>query len=275
MLTTARGLRQSRRIGTRLLSASSTEAREALQFVDETERKINEKALDRNRDGTIKLSFAIVGPSEVQTVNELLYATYYPDEPLIKHLGLCTSLNSIKDVDRRVSDRLALNLTLLAYDETGRPVGAAVNNFCVKGEANISLEEELRGVEDPSYRPLQAIHYQLRRENDHIYDEIGIEKMFSIGMIGVAMKGQGVATNLIRRSILLAGCLGFRGIKTEATGKFSREAYERVGLQASGNIKYADYTFEGKKVFAGMEGVDTEITFMKKKFFQSSLKHIL
>lgn len=250
---------------------SSAEAREALDFVEEGERK----GLDRNRDGTIKLSFAIVGPDDVQTVNDLLYATYYPDEPLIKHLGLCNNINSIKDYDRRVQDRLALNLTLLAYDETGRPVGAAVNNVRVKGEASSSLEEELRGVEDPKFRPIQAIHYELRRDNDHIYDEIGIEKMFSIGMIGVKTRGQGIATNLMRRSILLGGCLGFRGIKTEATSQFSQEAYERVGLQASGSIKYADWTFEGEKVFAGMAGGNTEILYMKKKFFQSSLKHIL
>ena len=54
--------------------------------------------------------------------------------------------------------------------------------------------------------------------------------MFSIKMIGIGEedRGQGVATNLIRRSILLAGCLGFRAIKTEATGRFSKETFQRV-----------------------------------------------
>ena len=48
----------------------------------------------------------------------------------------------------------------------------------------------------------------------------------------------------------------------------------QVGMQPASSIKYADFTYQGEKVFAGMEG-DTEITFMKKKFFQSALKHIL
>ena len=66
-------------------------------------------------------------------------------------------------------------------------------------------------------------------------------------MVGVenSKRGMGVATELIRRlemiyffsldiphvhrSILLAGCMGFSGIKTEATGNFSRIAFEAVG----------------------------------------------
>jgi hypothetical protein len=207
-------------------------------------------------------------------VHRLLYATYYPGEPLLRHVGLA-GLNSVPDLDTRVEERLAKNLTLVAYDETGRPVGAAVNNINSKDEVEVSLAEELEGVADPRYHPIVAIRHQLRRENNCVYDEIGIDRMFSIGMVGVERVGLGISTNLIRRSILLAGCLGCRGIKAEATGTFSRETFERVGLQPAGTIKYADFTFKGEKVFAGVGDGNTEITFMKKKFFQSSLKHIL
>merc|ERR1711971_162826 len=211
-----------------LSTTSSSEAQEALKHVDR---------LDRNRDGTKRLNYAIVGPSEMATVNKLLYATYHPYEPLTSHLGLCKGPNSIADMDKMVESILEKNLTLIAYDRgTGRPVGAAVNNSCLKEELGLSLEQELAEVED---------------------------------------QGQGVATNLIRRSILLAGCLGFRAIKTEATGRFSKETFQRVGMQPAGSIKYDDFVFEGKKPFAGMKDGNSEITFMKKKFFQSSLTHIL
>ena len=49
----------------------------------------------------------------------------------------------------------------------------------------------------------------------------------------------------------------------------------QVGMQPAGSIKYDDFVFDGKKPFAGMKDGNSEITFMKKKFFQSSLKHIL
>merc|ERR1719500_308317 len=211
-----------------LSTTSSSEAQEALKHVDR---------LDRNRDGTKRLNYAIVGPSELATVNQLLYATYHPYEPLTSHLGLCTGPNSIKEVD------------------------------------------------DKSYQPIQAVHHTLRHENSHIFEEIGTNKMFSIKMIGIGEedRGQGVATNLIRRSILLAGCLGFRAIKAEATGSFGMKTFATVGMQPASSIRYADFEYEGKKIFEGIgsseadsEGnLDTEITFMKKKFFQSALKHIL
>merc|ERR1712032_1759520 len=128
-----------------LSTTSSSEAQEALKHVDR---------LDRNRDGTKRLNYAIVGPSELATVNKLLYATYHPYEPLTSHLGLCKGPNSIKDMDKMVESYLVKNLTLIAYDRgTGRPVGAAVNNSCLKEELDLSLEQELKEVEDKSYQP--------------------------------------------------------------------------------------------------------------------------
>ena len=156
-------------------------------------------------------------------------------------------------------------------------MGAAVNNCVLREDWEVGLEDELGRVGESGYRPIQAIHHQLRQENKHLFDEIITDKLFDIGMIGVEVenRGQGIATNLIRRSILLAGCLGFRGIKTEATGGFSRAAFTTVGMQPAGAIDYANFEFEGTKPFEGMPHPDTQITFMKKKFFQSALKHIL
>jgi len=257
---------------------AAAEAIEALQHVSEEERRrAREGRLDRDKDLGARLRFAIVGPDDLDTVNKLLYATYHPYEPLTKHLDLCKGLNSLKDVDRMVEEKLAKYLTLVAYDENGRAVGAAVNNCVLREDWEVGLDDELARVGESGYRPIQAIHHQLRQENKHLFDEIITDKLFDIGMIGVEVenRGQGIATNLIRRSILLAGCLGFRGIKTEATGRFSRAAFTTVGMQPAGAIDYANFEFEGTKPFEGMPRPDTQITFMKKKFFQSALKHIL
>ena len=43
---------------------------------------------------------------------------------------------------------------------------------------------------------------------------------------------------MLPRSILLAGCLGYQGIKTEATGNFSKTAFETVGMLSSSAITY-------------------------------------
>ena len=37
----------------------------------------------------------------------------------------------------------------MAYDDSGKPVGAAVNNSCSKEEMALTMEEAIQGVEDP------------------------------------------------------------------------------------------------------------------------------
>ena len=41
------------------------------------------------------------------------------------------------------------------------------------------------------------------------------------------------------------------------------------------SVAYEDFEFEGQKVFRNMAKQHPEITMMKKKFFQSCLKHIM
>ena len=56
---------------------------------------------------------------------------------------------------------------------------------------------------------------------------------------------------------------------------FRKFAFSTVGLLPTNSIKYEDFEFEGKKVFSGMGPENQEITFMRKKFFQSSLNYII
>jgi len=264
----------------RSLSTSSSvkEVSEALKHVEECDTKLKIPSLDRTRGFLTnqKYSYSIVGPEDVEKANFLLYDTYHPDEPITKHLGLTKGGRQIGDADKMVQGIVPRHLSLFALDPAGKPIGVSINNACYLSELEDSTDKILADVSDPQYKPLAAIHHELRLKNKHIYPEIGTEKFFSIRMVGVenSQRGMGVATELIRRSILLGGCLGYSGIKTEATGNFSRIAFEAVGLLPTNSIKYEDFEYEGKKVFSGMTG-DTEITFMRKKFFQSCLKHII
>jgi len=260
-------------------TTSAKEAAEALRHVQEKEKKASSPMLDRTRGFLTgkKYSYCIVGQEDIEKANELLYDTYHPDEPITKHLGLTQGGSRIPDADQMVQDIVPRHLSLFALDPAGKPIGVSINNACYLSEMEYTSDRILGDVSDPRYKPVAAIHHELRLANKHIYAELGTEKFFSIRMVGVenSQRGMGVATELIRRSILLAGCLGFQGIKTEATGQFSRVAFEAVGLLPTSSIKYEDFEFEGKKVFSGMKNSDTEITFMRKKFFQSCLKHII
>ena len=87
---------------------------------------------------------------------------------------------------------------------------------------------------DQNYRPFLAVHRELRARNVQLFDELKTEKLFNISMVAVDpdMRGKGVATDLIRRSVLLAGTLGFSGIMTEATGSVSKRMFATVGMQS-------------------------------------------
>jgi len=256
-------------------SISAKEAQEAIRYSDIKKQGM----LDRSRGflTSKNYSYCVVGTDDIEKANSLLYDTYHPDEPLNKHLGLTTGGKRIRDADKMVEEMVPKQLSMFALDPKGKPIGVAINNACHSSEMDQTCEELLAECLDPSYRPIVAIHHKLRQQNKYIYDELQTDKFFSIRMVGVenSNRGMGVATELIRRSILFAGCLGFQGIKTEATGNFSKFAFSTVGLLPTNSIKYEDFEFEGEKVFSGMGVENPEITFMRKKFFQSSLNYII
>jgi len=275
----------SRSIATKSLTDPSiAESADALKHVGEIERLQAERAR-QEREGLLKLdrgrstnmTYSVVGTEKSEIVNNLLYATYHPDEPIIKHLGLYNGPNSIPDADKMVNSILKRNLSLFAYDTCGEVVGVCVNNAYFRSEFFEDLEQGLEDVIDPKWKPVMAVHHALRTQNTHIYDELRTSKFFSIRMVGVdpRARGKGVATDLIRRSVLLAGTLGFTGLKTEATGVFSQKAFRTIGMVSTNCIEYKDFEFEGVKVFEGMDKRHPNIAFMKKKFFQSCLKHII
>ena len=57
-------------------------------------------------------------------------------------------INSINSI---FIDHLHFQLSRVAFDESGRPVGAAVNNVCNQNEVRLELVKELKEVEDPQY----------------------------------------------------------------------------------------------------------------------------
>lgn len=229
--------------------------------------------LDRER--SLNLTYGIASEDKIEAINRLLYASYHPDEPITNHLGLYKGPGSIPDADRRVRSSIKRNLSLFVYDSNGVEIGVCVNNGYYRHDFLGLLDD--CDVVDPAYKVYLAVHKELRSSNTHLFDQIKTDKLFCISMVGVdpAYRSKGVATDLIRRSVLLAGTMGFTGLMTEATGAFSQKAFRRLGMVKTSSIVYRDFEYEGRKPFAEMNPVHPELAMMKKKFFQSCLKHIL
>ena len=60
---------------------------------------------------------------------------------------------------------------------------------------------------------------------------------------------EGLASDLISRSVQLARCPGYNMCKTEATGDFSRRAFIKAGFKVVAECDYREFTVDGRKVF--------------------------
>ena len=60
----------------------------------------------------LNMTYSIAGVDKLEAVNKLLYASYHPDEPITRHLGLYKGLNSIPDADARVKATVLRNLSM-------------------------------------------------------------------------------------------------------------------------------------------------------------------
>jgi len=232
--------------------------------------------LDRDKFILPPFRYEIVTPEHADQAKELLYATYHRFEPLTIHLGLFNGSNTIPDLDRLVDTTIEENLSLFARDaESGKLMGVSINGASCRKDWTSDISEAVN-FQDPNARPLAAIRQELHNKGVRIFDEVGTDVMFGIKMVGVdpSLRGKGMSTNMIRRSILLAGCLGFEGLKAEATAGYAQVAFETIGFSPVLRIDYKDFEYEGEKVFAGIEG-EPGLVLYQKKFFQNCLKHIV
>ena len=134
-------------------------------------------------------------------------------------------------------DCLRDNMTIAAYDAaTGKTLmGICINVVSTQKEAvqeeDASEEAINKATTTPEDKKFEHIMEVLRRVNlssGDIWADLGTTRFFDIKILTtskVNRKG-GLGRELIKRSIDLGRVLGFRAVKTEATGKTtSMEVY--------------------------------------------------
>lgn len=246
------------------------------QLTTSMARTAPQARLDKKRNLLPSLRYEIVKPEKIEQALELLYATYHPDEPLTKHLGLCKGLHSMPDMDRVVSNTIQENLSLFALDHRGKVMGVCINGVSSLHDWTADVSSIADKFQDPTVRPLAAIRQEAHQKGVQIFDEMNTDRLFGIKMVATdpSLRGLGMSTDIIRRSILLAGCLGFEGLKAEVTAFYAQKAFETIGFNPVVEIRYSDFEYEGQRVFAGIEE-ESGLILYQKKFFQTCLTHIV
>lgn len=104
---------------------------------------------------------------------------------------------------------------------TDNLLGVAIN---VEGkkEKLTNLEDFISEYDDPRFKHIMRVLFKVNEAAGDIYTEMETETFFDIKMVTTDKKQRrgGLATDLLRRSVELARNLGFKAVKTEATGKY-------------------------------------------------------
>jgi len=203
-----------------------------------------------------KVKYEIVKPSQLPKVQELMYESGYPREPMVNHLGLCKGLYSIPDSDKLMENIvLTYNMSILAIDKvTLAPVGVAIN-----GEFNISdvhvADNVIRGLTSPDFGPIIAIRDQVDTMGSVVFREFNTDTIFNTKYLTVKqeMAHQGLATGLLSRAIQQASALGYKGIKTVVSHNNFKKAAMDNGMELVAEVKFDEFTYRGKKVFEGLK----------------------
>lgn len=215
------------------------------------------------------IHYRIVPPSRYEDVIRLLYGSFFTDEPMSKCLGLTDGIRRDPILDEFVYAGLEENLSIMAIDaSTGKLLGACINVAAVKNEVEETLEDSLQKYKDSSFRQIVHVLYNVNRDGGDIFGEMDSNILFDIKMIAADKHNRkgGLATDLLRRSVDLAKCLGFKGIKTEATGLYSRKAFQRIGFEVKAECIYEDFvTLDGEKIFIDAKEPHRCTTLMTKK----------
>jgi len=215
------------------------------------------------------IRYEIVRPHQLAIVHQLLYESFYVDEPMTRHLGLCQGPHTIKDGDLMVENLVKEhNVSILASDrDSGAPLAVVLNGVMKREEAEATLDQVVDSCLESKFAPIAAILLHAQALSKEVFLRANSSELFDIKIIAVSpvARGLGLATDLVQRSLQLAKCLGYRGAKTEATGNYSRKAMAKCGLKEEVVIPYNSFSLKGTKPFNGI--LDHEgVAFMSTKF---------
>lgn len=215
------------------------------------------------------IQYRIANESRYEDVVNSLYANFFTDEPMSHCLELTDGVKRDPILDEFVYAALNENLTIMAIEEdTGKLVGACINVVAKKEDKDASLEESLEKYKDSKFKHIVHLLHIVNADAGDIYSELNSDCLFDIKMISAEKhhrKG-GLATDLLRRSVDLAKCLGFKGVKTEATGLYSRKAFTKIGFEVKAECIYEDFvSMDGEKLFVGAIDPHRCTTLMTKR----------
>ena len=169
--------------------------------------------------GLSGIKYRIASPSRYPEIQTLLYDNFHPDEPMSRALKIYDGTNRKPILDRFAADGMDENMSIVAIDDvTNKPLAVSINQTVKPSQA--SLKESLKEYDDPKFRHILSILHHVNANAGDLFKKLDTNIIFDIKIVTTDKNNRrgGLAEDLLYRSVELARVLGFKAIKTEATG---------------------------------------------------------
>ncbi|KRK06081.1 arylalkylamine N-acetyltransferase 1 isoform X2 [Drosophila yakuba] len=205
------------------------------------------------------MEYKMIGPEHCDQVLEHLRRNFFADEPLNKAAGLCQNGSSCAALESHCAEAILDRMSVMAVDakeqEQGvcKVVGVVLNGILKPGDTAKALSK-LDTNDDAGFRKIfDLLHRHNLKYN--LFEHFDVACMFDVRILSVdsSYRGQGIANELVKRSVAVARKNGFRLLKADATGIFSQKIFRSHGFEVFSEQPYSKYTDVDGRVILPVE----------------------
>lgn len=197
------------------------------------------------------LQYDLLQENDIDSMIDCIISTFAMDDPLSKAVNLIPDdlENFIKNII--LEDCLRSKNSIVVRDPVKEKIIASilVSDF---GDETEPEPEDIATLPE-NFIPIITILTELENQFRNDYE---VKKgMYLHGIMGGVQKeymNQGLIKNILAKAYVHSITNEYRGAFSEATGKISQAAGERMGAQTLYEISYSDFEIEEQKPFASI-----------------------
>jgi len=182
-------------------------------------------------------------PEDTEEILDLMWESYFPDEPITKSTGLHLQRNEI--FDQETTNTLSKGISLIARCKyNGCLVGGCINNVLCPWDADM-MEKFACTLKNEKMAELYMFFAYLIRAPD-LFDKYCTSQVFEIQMVFVRHtdRKKGLACRLVQASRDLAVDLGYQIIRVDASNIQSAKICEKLKMKLVFELPYCSYIGE-------------------------------
>jgi ribosomal protein S18 acetylase RimI-like enzyme len=200
------------------------------------------------------LGYEVAKPFDAEEVVRLLAAVFSQSEPPAVAMDL--SFRDLEQFLQSLAPRaIADGLTLVARSRYTRKLAGVLLTDDFASPPALDLRQISSKVL-PIFSLLETLDAQFRKGTTISPGEY--LHLFMLAVDG-QFAGRGIGQELVKACLANGFRKGYRKALTEATGRVSQHVFRKQGFTDRFSVSYRDFLYEGKAVFASIQGHESAI----------------